>query len=181
MMKTENQNRARLERIANYGGWICLIGMVLIVGWFIFLAGNPGEAVAALQRGIPGPTTLPSDNILIFAGLVALLPALIFVFALWQARKLFGLIGTGYFLSEASQRLMVQLGRLAIVLAIAGIVSHSLIALLMTSANPTGQTLLMIEFDSSQFSSVIIAVLFFTFSLLMKETAAIAEENKSFI
>jgi hypothetical protein len=51
----------------------------------------------------------------------------------------------------------------------------------MTSANPPGQSLLMIEIDSGTISSVIVAVLLFTFAVLIKETATIAEENKSFI
>jgi hypothetical protein len=180
-MKIEQSHRGRLERIANTGGWICLAGIALIGGWILVLAALPNEAIAVLQRGIPGPLTLPSGDILLLAGFVAAVPALVFLFALWQARKLFELIGIGHFLSEASQGLMVRLGRLALVLAVLGIVCHSLVVLLMTSANPPGQTLLLIEFDSSQFSSIIVAVLLFTFSLLTKETAAIFEENKSFI
>jgi Protein of unknown function (DUF2975) len=180
-MNQSNQNLVRLERISRYGEWICLLGILLVGGYSFYLAVQPADAVAVLLRGIPGQINLPSNTMLILAGLVALLPALLFIYALWRAHTLFGLIGTGHFLSEKSQWLMVHLGRLAIILAALGIVTHSLVVLIMTSANPPGQQVLMFEIDSGTISSVIIAVLFFTFSLLMKETAAIAEENKSFI
>jgi Protein of unknown function (DUF2975) len=180
-MNQSNQNLVRLERISRYGEWVCLLGILLVGGYSLFLAAQPAEAVAVLRRGIPGIVNLPNDNMLILAGLVALLPALLFIYALWRAHNLFGLIGTGHFLSEKSQWLMVHLGRLAIVLAILNILTHTLVVLILTSANPPGQKMLLIEIDSGTISSVIIAVLFFTFSLLVKETASIVEENKSFI
>jgi Protein of unknown function (DUF2975) len=180
-MNVPNQTLARLERISRFGEWICLLGILLVGGYSVFLVAQPAEAVAVMQRGIPGIANLPSNNMLILAGLVALLPMLVFIYALWRAHRLFGLIGTGHFLSEKSQKLMVHLGRLAIILAVLGIASHTLVGLILTSANPPGQNILLIEIDSGSISSVIIAVLFFTFSLLMKETASIAEENKSFI
>jgi hypothetical protein len=180
-MDSSSHNLARLERISRYGGWVCLLGILLVGGYSMFLVAQPAEAIAVLQRGIPGIVTLPNDNMLLLAGLVALLPALVFIYAMWRAYLLFGLIGSGLFLSETSQRLMVQLGRLAIVLAVLGLTTHSLVALLMTSANPPGQKILLIEIDSGTISSLIIAILFFTFSLVLKETASIVEENKSFI
>ncbi len=180
-MNSPNQNRARLEQIARYGEWICLAGILLVGGWSFYLVAQPAEAIAVMQRGIPGIINLPSDAMLMLAGLVMLLPVTVFIYALWRAHSLFGLIGTGHFLSTTSQGLMVHLGRLAIILAILGIVAHTLVVLIMTSANPPGQKILLIEFDSSSISSIIVAILLFTFALLMKETAAIAEENKSFI
>jgi hypothetical protein len=176
-----HQNTTRLGRIARYGEWICLFGILLVGGYSFFLIAQPAEAIAVLQRGIPGQLILPSDAMLLLAGMVALLPVLLFIYALWRAHALFGLIGSGHFLSETCQWLMVHLGRLAIVLAVLGIVAHTLVVLIMTSANPPGQSLLMIEIDSGTISSVIVAVLLFTFAVLIKETATIAEENKSFI
>jgi hypothetical protein len=180
-MSHPQHNGARLERIARYGEWICLFGIFLVGGFCSYLFIQPDEAIAVMQRGIPGLITLPSDSMLVLAGIVAFLPALLFIYMLWRAHTLFGLIGTGHFLSAASQWLMVHLGRLSIVLAALGIIAHTLLALILTSANPPGQKILLIEIDSGTFSSVIVAVLLFTFALLMKETAAIAEENKSFI
>lgn len=175
------RNHSQIEKIARYGEWISLFGILLVGGYSFFLAVRPEEAIAVLQRGIPGPLTLPSDELLVLAGAVAMLPALLFIYTLWRAHSLFGLIGSGLFLSETSQWLMVHLGKLAIIFAVLGIITHTLVVLIMTSANPPGQKMLLIEIDSSTFSSIIVAVLLFTFSLVMKETTRIFEENKSFI
>ncbi len=180
-MNPSVKNVTRLERIARYGEWICIFGILLVGGYSFYLMLHPAEAVAVMQRGIPGQFYLPSDAMLMLAGVVALLPVLVFIYALWCAHSLFGLIGSGHFLSETSQWLMIHLGKLAIVLAILGIVVHTLVVLIMTSANPPGQKMLLVEIDSGTLSSVIIAVLLFTFAHLLKETATIAEENRSFI
>jgi hypothetical protein len=68
-----------------------------------------------------------------------------------------------------------------VALSLIAIVARTLVGLLMTSANPPGQKMLLIEIGSGEISSVIIAVLFFTFALLMKESAAIYAENQSII
>jgi Protein of unknown function (DUF2975) len=180
-MTQSNHNLVRLLRISRYGEWICLLGIFLVGGYAMFLVAQPAEAIAVLQRGILAQPNLPSDQTIMLAGAVALLPVVIFIYALWRAYGLFGLIGSGYFLSEKSQWLMLHLGRLAIVLAVLSFVTRSLVVLLMTSANQPGQRLLTIEIDSGQISSVIVAVLLFTFSHLLKEMASIEEENRNII
>jgi Protein of unknown function (DUF2975) len=180
-LNSSNQNLSRLHRIARYGEWICLFAILLIGGYLLFLVAQPAEAIAVLQRGIPGIVNLPNEAMLMLAGAVASLPALVFMYALWRAHTLFGLIGSGLFLTDTTQWLMLHLGKLAIVMSVLSIVAHTLVALILTSANPPGQQMLLLEIDSGTISSLIIAILFFTFANLMKETAAIAEENKGFI
>ncbi len=180
-MATSIPDRARLKRIAAYGEWICLAALLLVGGYCLFLAVQPEEALAVLQRGIPGPVSRPSSGILYTAELVALLPLLAFLYALWLTRKLFRLIGDGQFLSELAQRLMTRVGTLAVIFSLLSILCHTAVVLLMTSANPPGQKMLVIEIDSGQISSVLIAVLFFTFALLIKESAVIHEDNQSII
>jgi hypothetical protein len=180
-MLSSHPNRARLKRIASYGEWICVAAMLLLGGYCLFLALQPEEALAVLQRGVPGILTRPADHVIIAAELVALLPVLMFLYALWQTRNLFHVIGEGQFLSNAAQELMVKLGKLALSLSIIGILCHTVVAMVMTSANPPGQQLLLIEISSDQIASVLIAVLLFTFATLMKEFAAIHEDNQSII
>jgi hypothetical protein len=180
-MSALNSDKARLKRISRIGEWICIAAIVLIGVYCSFLLFDPSEAIAVMQREIPGQHTLPDNTVLLTAGLVALVPVLLFLFALWQARNLFRLIGRGEFLSLTSQTLMLRLARLAVALSLIAIVARTLVGLLMTSANPPGQKMLLIEIGSGEISSVIIAVLFFTFALLMKESAAIHAENQSII
>jgi hypothetical protein len=174
-------DRARLKRIARYGEWICVAALLLVGGYCLFLAIQPEEALAVMQRGIPGTLTRLSNTVIYVAELVAFLPVVAFLYALWLTRKLFRLIGDGQFLAATSQKLMTRIGRLAVIFSVLSILCHTVVVLLMTSANPPGQQILMLEIDSGQISSVLIAVLFFTFSLLMKESAAIHEDNQSIV
>jgi Protein of unknown function (DUF2975) len=180
-MSTRKSDTARLKRISRIGEWICIAAMVLLAGYCAFLIADPAEGIAVLQREIPGQHILPDNTVLLIAGLVALVPVLLFLYALWQARNLFRLIGRGEFLSSASQTLMLRLARMAVALSIVTVVARSLVVVLMTSANPPGQKMLIIGIGSGEIASVIIAVLFFTFALLMKESAAIHAENQSII
>jgi hypothetical protein len=180
-MTANTPDRARLKRIAAYGEWICVAALLLVAGYCVFLAARPEEALAVMQRGIPGTLTRPSDGIIYTAALLAFLPVLAFLYALWQTRNLFRLIGDGKFLEPSSQNLMARIGKLAIAFSVLSILCHTAVVLLMTSANPPGQKMLLVEIDSGQISSVLIAVLFFTFSLLMKESAAIHDDNQSII
>lgn len=94
---------------------------------------------------------------------------------------MFHLIGDGFLLDQDCQKSMVRLGRLAIASAVLGIVARTLILVLMTSNNPPGQKMLSIGIGSGEISSLIIGLLFFIFALVVKETASIAEENRSII
>jgi Protein of unknown function (DUF2975) len=174
-------DRARLKRIARYGEWICVAALLLLCSYCLFLALQPEEALAVLQRGLPGTLTRPSDTAIYLAALVAFLPVMAFLYALWLTRKLFRLIGGGHFLETSSQNLMARIGKLAIIFTILSMLCHTIVALLLTSANPPGEKIVLLEIDSGHISSVLIAVLFFTFSLLMKESAAIHEDNQSII
>ncbi len=180
-MRNKENGTARLKRIARIGEWICVASFLLLAGYCVFLAIQPEEAVAVLQRGIPGTLTRPSNSAMMAAAGFAVLPVLVFLYGLSQVRNLFRLIGNGEFLTSTSQILFARLGRLAIILSIIGIVCHTIVVLLMTSANPPGQKMLQIEIDSGQIASLLVATLFFTFALLMKETAAIHEENQGII
>jgi hypothetical protein len=180
-MKTNLSNANRMKRVARIGENICLASIVLVGGYCAFLAVQPAEAMAVLQRYMPQPGMPAGDSMVLLAKLVAVIPVLVFLFALWRTRQLFQRIGAGRFLERETQDLMMRLGRLAIVLAVLGIVCRTLVVLAMTSGNPPGQKMLLIEISSSEISTLIIAVLMFVFALLIKESAAIQKENESIV
>jgi Protein of unknown function (DUF2975) len=180
-METSHTRQLKLKKLSRVGQWICLASLLLIIGYCIFLATDSDEATALLRVGVPGPYTSPSLLITYLAELVFFVPIAIFVVALWQTHKMFGLIGNGQFLSDLCRNILVRLGCLAIAGSVLSILCHTLSVLLITSANPPGQKILQINIDSGQISTVLGAVLLFTFALLVKDATAIAEENKQFI
>ncbi len=171
----------KLKNMARAAAWIAVIGMVLVGGTCVYLAFHPDLVVESLQQGTLPNSNLPTDMVLLIAAAVAFLPIALFLIGMWEARTMFHLIGDGFLLDQDCQKSMVRLGRLAIASAVLGIVARTLILVLMTSNNPPGQKMLSIGIGSGEISSLIIGLLFFIFALVVKETASIAEENRSII
>ena len=180
-MENFQSRQMKLTKISTFGQWICVMSLILIIGYCAYIAVQPQEAAALFHNGVPGTYYPPSNSVIYLSEFVAVVPVAIFVATLLNARKMFGLIGSGQFLSLHCQNILRRLGFLALAGSITSIICHSLLVLLITSANPPGQKMLVVGIDSGQISSLIGALLLFTFSLLVKDAAAIADENKQFI
>lgn len=175
------QPSPKLKNMARTAAWIAVIGMVLVGGSCVYLALHPDLVVENLQQGTLPNSNLPSDTVLLIAAAVAFSPIALFLIAIWEARTMFQLIGDGFLLDSSCQKSMVRLGRLAIASAVLSTFARTLILVLMTSNNPPGQKMLSIGIGSSEVSSIIVGLLIFIFALVVKETAIISEENRSFI
>jgi hypothetical protein len=131
-----DEQRSKLRRIAHAAQRAALGGMALVVAYSAYLFANHTALITYLQRDIPGATIAPGGGAVTLAGAPSLIPIAIFVAAVWQAGGLFRLFGRRQFFDPAAPRLLVRLGGFAVVAAVGGIVVRTLVALLMTSANP---------------------------------------------
>jgi hypothetical protein len=74
-----------------------------------------------------------------------------------------------------------RLGKLAVAAALVGFVTRTAVGLLMTSANPVGQKMLIIGLGSGEMIGLLVGVLVFLFASVVRDTTALAQENASFI
>jgi Protein of unknown function (DUF2975) len=174
-------NRRNLRRIARFAEWTALAGLALVLAYCAYLTIDRGELLAFLKKDAPLVAVEPSDAMLTLAYVISLGPVAIFAAAMWEARRFFRLFGKVQIFDPAAPRLLVRLGGLAIAGAVTAIVTRTLVVLAMTSANPPGQKQLLIGIGSGEIASVIVGLLFFAFSLVMREALRLEAENRSFL
>lgn len=181
MIELSSATSATLKRTSTWGKWICLSGALAIVGYGVFLACVPGEALSLMKQSVPGIVIWPSTAVLLFAGGVAALPAVLFVTCLLVAWQVFDAAGRGHLYSLQGQNVLLRLSRLAMATAVAGMVCRTATALLLSSANPPGQKMLIIGISSGEITAVLAATLLAIFASVVREATALAQENKLFI
>jgi hypothetical protein len=183
-MSREKQHHIQaLRRLSFWGQWVSVLSAGLIIGYAVYLAFDPAEAIYLMQTTVPGAnvSTLPSKSVLLFTAAVAAVPLILFLFCLYSVWKLFSLTRKGDVFSAESTATLTTLGRYAMGCAVASLVTRALVSMLVTSANPAGQKMLAISISSADIAGVLIGMLVFLFAGIAREATALAQENQSFI
>jgi len=148
----------------------------------IWLAVVPDALAIALRREVPGVVVEPGAPALAAAGLVSLVPALIFIGAMWSTRTLFRLLGRAATVFDPrAPSLLKRLGLLAVAAAFAGVFVRMTVALLMTSSNPPGQQQLVLSVSSGDVTALVVGLLMLAFALVMQEGVRLDEDNRSIL
>jgi hypothetical protein len=170
-----------LVRVCRWGQAIALIAMVSILAWLGYAALHADAIVAQAMVGLPAPELPPSTLADIAGKLIFVAPALLFILALWRMWQVFSLVKTGAYLTPRAQFILVQLGWLALLGGVLGIIARTVGIALLTSGNPPGRKVFSILISSGDISSLIMGLMFFIFALLLREMASVAEDNRSII
>ncbi|MDP8997775.1 MAG: DUF2975 domain-containing protein [Pseudomonadota bacterium] len=172
---------SKLQRLCNWGRTVTWTAFVAVAVFLGYVAFNPNELAAIAMLGLPALENTPTSTAQFWISIVAVLPALLFLFALWRVNEVFKLISLGEFLKPKCQSLLVQLGWLAIIGSLLDIICHTATVALLTSNNPPGKHQLNIGLSSGHITSVMLGIILFIFALLLREMAAIDEDNKGII
>jgi hypothetical protein len=171
----------KLYRLAAFGQWTSLVGIAVIIAFVIYLAVDQ----EAFRRFLAGQVTAPFSSApreaLLWAGVVELVPLGLFLFGMWKASRLFTLIKQQKFYTKDCQIILMRLGQIALLSSISNIIVRGVLTLILTWNNPVGERVLEFGISSTDFTSLVVAILFFVFALLQKEMVAIAEDNRSII
>jgi hypothetical protein len=181
MGERNNLKSANLVAMAKLGQWIVAVSAALIVGYCVYLLLVPAEAIFLLQRELPNIQTMPPNGVIGAAIVMATLPVIAFLIALFQTWRFFEHVKLSQHFSLASQLSLKWLGRAAIACAITGTLTRTVIGLLLSSANPPGQQMLIIGISSGEIASIVVALIVFVFANVVREAAALADENASFV
>ena len=174
-------SRARLQRLARIAEWVALLGAVVVVLFCLWLIANPAELTLHLLKEIREPVETPTLGVLYLAGTIALVPSLLFAWALWQAYGLFGRMKSVWILDPKLPGIIVRLGRTAFATAVAGLLARPLVGLLMTSANPPGHRLLVIGISTDEIAGLIVGLLLLAFALVMQEAVRLEDDVRGFV
>jgi Protein of unknown function (DUF2975) len=170
-----------IARIAFLAEWTSVAGIGLVAGSVGYLWLDSDRLLQHLAREAPAIVGQPSETMLLLAGAAALVPVVLLVLALWQARALFRLYRGRQIFAPDIPRILVRLGYLAFGAAAASMVARTLVILFLTIGNPPGQKHFAIGFGSNEVLGLIAGFLLCAFSLVVKESQRIADENESFV
>ncbi|MGL4635160.1 MAG: DUF2975 domain-containing protein [Beijerinckiaceae bacterium] len=170
-----------IARIAFLAEWTSVAGIVMLLGAAVYLSLDSGRLLEYLARDAPSTFGTPSKTMVWLAGMLALVPTILLVFLLWQVRTLFRLYALKQVFTPAIPEILVRLGYLAFGAAAAGIVTRTIIILLLTIGNPAGQRHLAVGISAGEIMGLVAGFLFLAFSLVVKESLRIAAENESFV
>jgi hypothetical protein len=176
-----NVQQQRLRHISRVAEWIALGAIVLVVAYCLYLWWDEEAQMAFLNKDVPGLSFPPSAAVTRLAFWLNLIPPAIFAIAMWEARQLFRLFGTGHVFGPATPRHLVRLGVLAIAAAAAGMVVRTLVVLLMTSADLPGHQQLVLGIGSNELAALVAGLLFLAFALIMQEALLINDDNASIV
>lgn len=154
-----------------------LLATMLIGAWVSFH--NP--EVLVLARGdVP---ILGDLSLWAWLGSVVVAAAVmtVAIYVLLQVHQLFDIYRAGDLLSAAAATRISRIGKGTLLLAIASVLAHPVLTVLLTSANPVGQRAVSLALSSNDASLLLLAGLLTVIGRALREAAAVAAENKAFV
>jgi hypothetical protein len=173
--------RERLRLIARTAEALALGGMVTVVGYAVFLLVEPEAMLRALSREVVDDIVDPGGLAVGIAWFLSLVPAIMFVTAMWWVRDLFRLLRRAPLFHPDAPPLMRRIGLLALAGTVAGILTHTLVAAVLTVANPPGHQHLVISLSSSDVIALIVGLLLLAFAQVMREGQRLDEDSRSIV
>lgn len=173
---------ARLARLARLAV-VASFGTALVtIGWMVALWMKPGllEAKVTALSAAPALAPLTADR-LVIGGVVSMLVPLLMVVALGEVGRLFALFAKGQVFDARVPARLRRLGRMAMLLAVVGCLTRTVMTLVVTSVNPPGSRQLSIGIDSDELMALVAGFLFYALALVMAEALRLARENESFV
>ncbi|MDX8352835.1 DUF2975 domain-containing protein [Cognatiyoonia sp. IB215182] len=174
---------AKLERVARFSR----ILQVLTVSAMIVL---PLAIIVGMRVGVFWEAPYPADLIVeseisrtqvTMVFILALIKPIILLWILNEMRKLFVAYSKGAILTNRSARLIQRIGQGFVAMAVADFLFQPLFVLILTMANPPGSRSLAISLNSDMMFFALAGGLIIVVGWAMREAAAAAAENRSFV
>ena len=173
----------RVRRIARWMRALCLLGALALPAATLLVWRSPewitATAGAELGLGRVPITLTPGTHAA--AVVVALLPVLAGLYALLQVWRLFGDYARGAIFTAGSSARLRRLGWAVLVVAAVQVLARTLLSLVLTFANPTGQKALTVGLSSNDYVLVVFGLLLLAIAWVMVEATRLARENEEFV
>ncbi len=178
-----NSDSARIKALAKFlhvAATLALTALPIIIVLAVSIGSagvdNLRESYAEVQLpDVIGTGTLVSVRVL------EMVEIAIIAYVLWQMRELFGFYKAGETLSARCAAQILRIGQGLVTLGVYGILSNTVIVLVLTLGNPPGSRTLSISFTDGDVGVMMAGGLMVVIGWVMREAVTAAEENRSFV
>ncbi|MFT5083141.1 MAG: hypothetical protein ACI9Y1_001181 [Lentisphaeria bacterium] len=162
---------------------LCSFAMVFVLAsvafsWLVLINEGPSSAF-----NMPVSFSLERTEIWqwIVGGVVTLIPAATRIYGLLHLRRLMRLYSEGQYFTAHAINHLYRFCFYMFASALANLVLHPVLSVVLTISNPPGQRALSFQLNSQTFSTLFIAAVFLVIAGIMHEASKIAEENAEII
>lgn len=170
----------RLSLLLYWASTLTLCALPLVLAAMVFLWAPEPEDLRAAFPGVQIAETLPGWA-RVAALLLGAVPVIAVAFTLWQLRTLMRLYSRGVILARACAAAILRIGLGVLAVLALGMVKHPLQVLALTASNPIGQRSVSVAVSSTDLGLAMTGGLLVLIGWVMREAAAVADENAAFI
>ncbi|WP_415719596.1 DUF2975 domain-containing protein [Maridesulfovibrio sp.] len=178
---------SRIKRISiflRYAFWVALVAIPIIetACWVLFNGDINSYFISECLQGLDpeylGPLTVPQK----FLGLLVSCPYVALrMFCCWQLAKLFKLYSDGHIFTSENSACYSKAAWALLIGEVLYPVIQTAISYIATMNNPVGKRLIMIGFDDTNASNIVIACVILAISWVMDEGRKLQDEAKLII
>ena len=170
----------KVSKLARVLGWLTVAGMILLPLAIIVTMASGPLTPEALNIHLPVSPDATATQILAAVG-IGLINPIILIWTLNEMRKLFASYSHGEVLTDRCARLIQHIGQGFLALAIANFVLRPVQMVLLTMANPLGERVLAIGFNSDMIFFGLSGGLIIVIGWAMRAASEVAAENRAFV
>lgn len=172
--------RPTLPTVLYFGTWTALLAAPVLLVALVVMGQFSPDAVREAFPNVPVSDVLSDDQI-ICAGVVGLIPWAIGAWVLFQMQALFALYRDNRALTIEAARTIRNLGAGLVLIAVAQVVTRTVQILMLTSANADGERMLAIQFGFAQVGFILAAGLMVVIGRSMVEAARAVDDMRGFV
>lgn len=172
--------RLTLPTVLYFGTWTTLIAAPVILVILLLMGQFSPDAVLAAFPNVP-VSEIQSDDNIICAGIVGLVPWFIGAWVLYQAQVLFALFRDNRALTLEAAQIIRNLGLGLVLIALAQVATRTVQILILTSANADGDRMLAVQFSFAQVGLLLAAGLMVVIGRSMVEAARAVDDMRGFV
>jgi hypothetical protein len=172
---------AGLRRLARLAEAMTLLGTAIGIAFVTYIWSDPERVRRLESSALYGLPVAIDDRAWLLTGAIAVTALALFVWAMWEARALFRALGTGDFFGIEVPRRLTRLGYLALLGALGGIIQRPATEIVSRIGVVPRPTQFHLIISSTDYVSVIAALLLIAFARVMHEARRLAAENRGFV
>lgn len=177
---SREQALKRLQVLSRAARFLALVGIVLTLGYEVWLAVFPDRLLASLPWA-DAVHVQASQSVIGIVWLLQAIPALAFVLALISVRHLFGLLGSGNLMTADVAASLRRTGHRAIIAALTGFLATPVAVLALTWLSLPASPIVLIEVSSEQLTALIVGLILYAFAEIVREAIVLEDDLRGFV
>jgi hypothetical protein len=160
--------------------FIALLALAPVLTAIFWIGVGMGNDVLGHSLPVKVDPDIPASS-LVMAFLISMVPAGVFMYALYQLVKLFGYYSTGVIFSHETVAAIRTLGKAIITFEIIDFLSSIGLGVVLTLHRGTGQRLLLVSIDNTDIYALVAGFSVLTIAWVMDEARKLKEDQELII